>query len=203
MKNIRLAGINDSGTPVIRKVKGKTVWVCPYYKRWDKMLKRCYSEHSLKENPSYRGCTVSEEWLCFSNFRSWRQDQEWEGVDGKSLHIDKDLLIKGNRVYCKEACTFLHPKVNNFTTECKKNKPFEEIGAKRREYLNGRVRYQARCCNPFREGTREADTLGCFDTILEAHLAWKGRKLYYAEKLVAEGYTLNLSQTEALLSRYK
>ena len=79
MKNTKLygVGINDSKEPVTRKVKGKVVWRCPYFKKWSKMLKRCYSKESLEENPSYANCTVCEDWLTFSVFKVWMEHQLW------------------------------------------------------------------------------------------------------------------------------
>lgn len=165
------------------------------------MLTRCYQESNLKDNPSYQDVYVCDEWLYFSNFKIWMESQVWE-LEGVTLHIDKDLLVKGNRVYSPDTCTFLHPKVNNFMTECKKGKPQEKIGYKVRTYSTGKVVYQARCCNPFNEGSREADSLGVFDTPEEAHEAWRARKLYYAKLLVEQGYCLNKGQEVALISRY-
>lgn len=201
-KIIQGVGVRDTTEPVIRKIKGKVVWKCPYYKRWNKILQRCYNERDLLDNPTYRDVTVCDEWLRFSVFRDWMKNQTWILADGTALHIDKDLLIKGNKVYSPYSCTFLHPKVNNFMTECKNFKKFEDIGYKKRVYETGNVRFQARCCNPFRAGKREADSLGCFDTEHEAHLAWKERKLYYAKLLVERGYTLSEEQSSALIKRY-
>lgn len=129
-------------------------------------------------------------------------EQELILRDLSHLHIDKDLLVKGNLIYSPDTCTFLHPKVNNFMTECKKGKVFSEIGYKTRVYKSGEVKYQARCCNPFRSSSREADSLGCFDTRAEAHLAWKTRKLYYAKLLIDKGFTLSEEQSTALIKRY-
>ena len=71
--------------------------------------------------------------------------------DLSELHIDKDLLVTDSIVYSPETCTFLHPKVNNFMTECKKGKPRENIGYKVRVYGTGKIRYQARCCSPLKK----------------------------------------------------
>ena len=199
---IKGIGIRDVPDQICRKVNGKIVWRCPYYKRWNKLLDRCYVEINLKDNPTYTDVVVCDEWLKFSNFKMWMKDQKWELGDGTTLHIDKDLLIRGNKIYYPDGCTFLHPKVNNFMTECKNGKSFDKIGYKKRVYATGNVRFQARCCNPFRGGSREADSLGCFDTEVEAHLAWKTRKLHYAKLLVQKGYTLSEKQSVALIKRY-
>ena len=96
-------GINDAEYSVheYKKINGrrKTVWRCPYYNRWIDILKRCYSKGFHSKNPTYKGCTVSEEWLIFSNFRDWMIKQNWEGKQ-----LDKDLLFEGNKIYNPETC---------------------------------------------------------------------------------------------------
>lgn len=202
MNSVMEIAWNDSPTPILRKSKGKVVWKCPYYKRWKKILDRCYGKSNLIDNPTYYPVTVCNEWLYFSNFKNWMIEQESLLGDLSNLHIDKDLLVRDNLVYSPTTCTFLHPKVNNFMTECKNGKVFCEIGYKIRVYDSGKIKYQARCCNPFRLGSREADSLGCFDSKVEAHLAWKARKLHYAKLLVDKGFTLSQEQSIALIKRY-
>ena len=90
-------GINDADysvakTEVIGHVDGKRkqkrVWGCPYYEVWANMLKRCYSAKCQGKQPTYKGCSVSEEWLRFSNFGRWMEVQDFEGKQ-----LDKDLAI--------------------------------------------------------------------------------------------------------------
>ena len=90
-------GINDSNYVVRRfetigyvngKQKQKLIWVCPYYQTWTNMLNRCYSIKYQERNKTYIGCSVSEEWKTFSNFRSWMMTKDmcfcvW---NGKYIH---------------------------------------------------------------------------------------------------------------------
>ena len=74
------------------KRRRKVVWRCPYYSRWESMLSRVYSKNYHLRRPTYKGCSVCEEWLLFSNFKKWVDEQpcgDWE-----NRHLDKDLLIK-------------------------------------------------------------------------------------------------------------
>jgi len=92
-------GLNDS------QASGSSS--CPYYAVWHSMLSRCYSAKTQAKNPAYIGCTVSDEWLRFSNFKKWMMEQTWEG-----LQIDKDILVLGNKVYSADTCLFVTREVN-------------------------------------------------------------------------------------------
>lgn len=141
--------------------KRKYVWFCSFYRAWKDMLQRCYTA----KHPAYAGCTVSPEWLIFSNFKIWMEAQNWLGME-----LDKDILIPGNKLYSSESCAFVSRQLNVFLTGS---------GNARGDYLIGVCwdkksrKFRARCCNPF---SKTQEYLGLFDTELEAHLAWKVKK---------------------------
>lgn len=96
-------GINDAGYPIKD---------CPFFRTWKNMLKRCYSGSGAsyhKAHPTYKGCSVSEEWLTFSVFREWMCEQDWH-----DKCLDKDLLLLGNKVYSPSTCCFISQRVNKF-----------------------------------------------------------------------------------------
>ena len=103
-------GINDSDYPIRRSkhIDGKLVysWVCPYYQTWLNMLSRCYGTNKNVYTPSYSGVSVCEEWLKFSEFKSWMEKQEWEGKE-----LDKDLFGDG-LLYKSENCCFISKQMN-------------------------------------------------------------------------------------------
>lgn len=171
------------------KRKQKRVWACPYYVAWKNMLKRCYSEKYQEKNPTYIGCSVSEEWLTFSSFKVWMEKQDWE-----SRHLDKDLLFEGNKVYSAETCVFVTLEVNNFTID---------RGNDRGEWLIGvhwhkrDCKFQSNCRNPF---TKKKEFLGYFATEQEAHQAWSKRKLELAHELAA--IQTDPRVAKALVDRY-
>lgn len=96
-------GINDADY----RIKG-----CPHYRVWAKMLTRCYSSNSHKEKPSYIGCSVSKEWHSFMSFRSWMRNQDWEGK-----HLDKDIILPGNKIYSPKTCVFVSRQINSILTK--------------------------------------------------------------------------------------
>ena len=104
-------GINDAHYVVYPTINGKRV-MCPFYAKWKHMLERCYWSKKQLLHPSYRGCSVVEEWHTFSNFKVWMQTQDWEGKE-----LDKDLKVFGNKVYGPDTCVFVTRQLNNLFTD--------------------------------------------------------------------------------------
>lgn len=197
-KTVFGVGINDADYVIStlqtigHKPCGKRIqistWKCPFYRTWQNMLKRCYSGHTLEIQPTYQGCTVCDEWLLFSNFKKWMETQDWEG---KSL--DKDLLLKGNKVYSPDTCVFVTQRVNTFCVDCKKVRGDYPIGVCK----VGGGKFKAQ----IKDGEGSTKFLGHFDTPQEAHKAWLSAKLELAKKLAAEQTDPRIAK--ALVERYE
>ena len=80
------------------------------YNLWVNMLKRCYSEVSFTNQPTYTGCTVSENFKHFQYFAEWCQGQV--GFSTGGYQLDKDLLVKGNKIYSEHTCIFVPKDLN-------------------------------------------------------------------------------------------
>jgi len=78
------------------------------YKYWNGILERCYCPKYHEKKPTYRDCTVVHEWHNFQNFAKWFYKQ----IREESWELDKDLLIKGNRVYGPDTCCFVPRALN-------------------------------------------------------------------------------------------
>lgn len=197
-KLVHGVGLNDSDYAVQKretigyvdgKRKQKLVWVCVYYRAWSNMVERCYSAKYQERYPTYTGCSVSEEWLTFSMFKNWMEKQDFEG-----RHLDKDLLIEGNKIYSPDTCVFITGALNNFTTDRR---------AARGEWLIGVCwnkaigKFQSQCSNPF---TKKRENLGYFTSEQEAHNAWLKRKLELAKELAA--IQTDQRVAKALIDRY-
>lgn len=71
------------------------------------LLQRCYDIKFQHNHPTYVGCVVCDEWLHFSNFKKWFDANFVEGYD-----LDKDILVKGNKVYSPDTCCFVPHEIN-------------------------------------------------------------------------------------------
>ena len=195
IKTIRGVGMNDADYNVTKskKVNGKTIitWMCPFYLVWVSMLNRCYSATVHKSHPSYKDCSVCDEWLIFSNFKAWMEQQDWG-----DKQLDKDLLVEGNKVYSPDTCVFVHVKINNFIINRPRGRGEYLLGV----HLNKRGnRFLSQCNNPF---TGKREHVGSFMTELEAHIAWKKRKHELACMLSESEYCNDDRIKKVLLTRY-
>ena len=161
-------GINDIG-----QSKTEDGAICPYYNTWTNMLKRCYLKSYSDKHPTYKTATVCDEWLTFSNFKAWMQQQDWEG-----MHLDKDMLVQNNRLYCPEFCTFLPSQINTILLDCG-NKDIYSLGAYRRS-LDNQKPWRAQISS----NGRESRHIGCFSTKEEANFAWREVKFQRIYNLI-------------------
>jgi NMD protein affecting ribosome stability and mRNA decay len=86
------------------------------YKTWHGMIRRCYDEKSFEKYPSYKDCTVCDEWHNYQTFGEW-YDQNYYEVENETMALDKDILVKGNRIYRHDACIFVPQRINSIFTK--------------------------------------------------------------------------------------
>jgi len=81
------------------------------YQLWKSMLERCFSDGFKQSRPTYEGVTCSHEWLSMTNFIEDVSQMKGYGLSGWAL--DKDILVKGNKLYSKDTCCFVPAEVNS------------------------------------------------------------------------------------------
>lgn len=137
------------------------------YKLWTSMLVRCYSDNSKKRRPTYEGCEVSNNFKSYEYFYEWCNKQVGFGVEG--FELDKDLLIKGNKVYSEDSCVFIPTEINSLLVKRENMRGKYLIGVCWSKTANAFVSRVSR-----NKGMQEH--LGVFNTELEAFRAYKQAK---------------------------
>ena len=137
------------------------------YALWCHMLERCYSDTHKKKNQTYEGCEVSDKFKSYEYFYEWCQNQIGFGNNG--WHLDKDLLVKGNKVYSESTCVFIPQEINTVLIKST---------ASRGEHLIGVC--WSKTANAFKaqvnKGKGKREHLGYFNTEIEAFNAYKKAK---------------------------
>ena len=177
-------GINDVDHRVCeyKTVNGKQklVWICPYYEDWKQMLRRCFDKNYQEKYPTYKNCTVCEEWKYLSNFIKWVDSQP--NRDWQNCSLDKDLLIVDNNYYCPDRVVYIPESLNNFTL-CRSNGRGDYMLGVSSYSYNSTKKYKASCNSP---SSGEREYIGLFSTEVEAHKAWQAKKHEYALQLADE-----------------
>ena len=81
------------------------------YDKWTSMIERCYNKKYQEKRPTYIGCAVCSEWHNFQNFAKWYEENYYE-IEGEKMCLDKDILVKGNKIYSPETCIFVPQRIN-------------------------------------------------------------------------------------------
>ena len=159
-----VCGVGILGTKYLSAVNGRNT---KEYNLWQSMLKRCYNSTYKKKQPTYEGCEVSDNFKCYEYFYEWCHSQIGFGVEG--WHLDKDLLVKGNKVYSETTCVFLPSEINMVLVKCT---------ASRGEYLIGVSWYSKSktFIAQVNKNKGKPENLGYFKTELEAFNAYKVAK---------------------------
>lgn len=152
------------------------VWVNNHttlpYQTWQAMLRRCYDPYYEDKQPSYYGISeVCEEWLIYQNFAQWFEKHYYQAGKGR-MHLDKDILVKGNKIYSPDRCMIVPQRINMMFLKHRPNKYNLPNGVK-----------------PFGdkfEVSYEGKKIGVFDTVNECLVAHDKAKKIAITKLANE-----------------
>ena len=156
-------GCNDVQFQI--KIDGKIVW---QYHLWVNMLQRAFDAKYKQRSPTYEDATCCDEWLSFGNFVEWVNREV--GYKGKpeGYCLDKDIIVKGNKTYSPEACSFVPTAVNLLLNDRSNDRGIYPVGV----YFDKNVgKYKAylTCFGKLKH-------LGLYTTIESASFAYKVAK---------------------------
>ena len=104
-------GINDADYEVTKfktiGSDGKRIrlWVCPFYEKWMNLMRRT-ARGGCRKRGCYESVEICEDWLRFSSFKKWMEQQNWQGRS-----LDKDLIGTGE-LYSPDTCCFISDGLN-------------------------------------------------------------------------------------------
>lgn len=100
------------------------------YITWRSVLKRCFDNNLKEKCPTYKDVICCKEWLLFENFYEWLHSQEnfekWKVLDRSA--IDKDIIVKGNKIYSPDTCCLVPDYVNLIFTKNQERRGKYPIG---------------------------------------------------------------------------
>ena len=193
MHNISRGKVKDREVPTVHGVGIVDIPIKGYnkaYSCWADMLRRCYDPKFHERRPTYKTCTVAKRFHKFSEFLKWCNSAT--GFDNEGWCLDKDILVKGNKIYSPNTCCFVPKEVNNVVLTSSSKRGDNPVGVR---YDSVRQVYSSTM------GKVNSKFLGYFDTALSAFQAYKQAKEAYIKE-VAELYKdqIDIRVYEALMN---
>ena len=114
-ESLEKGSIKDPTKPVVYGVGytgvGKYKISHKFAKIWVQMLRRCYSEESLVNRPTYEDHRVATKWHNMQNFCIWCETNYVWGYE-----LDKDIKSLGGKLYSEQTCMFIPRSINSTIT---------------------------------------------------------------------------------------
>ena len=173
--------VYDVGVTGVEPSRDENGELIDSYKCWKNMLERCYSAKLQEKYPTYKGCSVCNDWLYYPNFKNWYDDNYYE-IDNKTSHLDKDILVKNNKVYSPNTSMFVPNFINTLFVKRQNYRGELPIGV---SYHKGNKKYVA-TLNLYKDGKSTRKTLGYYNTSNEAFEVYKRAKESYIKDVADE-----------------
>lgn len=193
--NIKAGQVRNPYVPTVFNVgiigeKYKTVVnkkMSKEYNTWHEMIRRCFDEKCKNNYPTYQDSTCCDEWILYENFYEWLHSQEnfdkW--ICDKRSALDKDILVKGNKIYSPETCLLVPQYVNTLFIKKDANRGDLPIGV---SYDAKQQRYFA-MISMLRNGQQYNKNAGYYPTPEDAfYLGYKPTKERYIQKVAQEEF---------------
>ena len=186
-------GFNDG--KYLSKVNGKAP---REYDAWRHLLLRC-TEKYWEKKPTYTGTTCSNNFKNYSYFYEWCHRQVGFGnkdEKDKSWHLDKDILVRGNKFYSEDGCIFVPQRINKLLIKSEASRGEWPVGVSWRKNVK---KFEAQC----NTGGGKQQHLGFFTTPHEAFLSYKTFKEVLIKQVASEYKHLIDGRVYQALMAYK
>lgn len=152
---------------------------------WEFMLKRCYYDMDLQRYPTYRSCSVCDDWLYLTAFEEWVEANYYQ-CGNEKMCLDKDILHKNNKIYSPETTIIVPARINVLFTKTNATRGEYPIGVCYKK-KNKKFVAQVSKLKDEQSHTKQQEYLGLYDTPEEAFQAYKLAKEAYIKE-VADFY---------------
>lgn len=142
------------------------------YGVWSAMMDRCYGRTDKDTARVYGDCVVSDDWQNFQVFAEWCQTQQ--ELHHKGYALDKDILLKNNRVYGPYFCAFVPAHINSAVTLEKHTNTTGYPGV----WVNGSGGFTAEITT-----NGSVQSLGTFKSAVIAYTVYRAMKEAYVKTL--------------------
>lgn len=145
------------------------------YKRWNAMIQRCYNLPLQNSRwNAWKGCSVSKEFLNYSNFKIW-WDSHFYKVNDERMDIDKDLICAGNKIYDPAMVSVVPKRINSLIIrpEAKNGLP---LGV---SFVDGKYTATVTLFG-------KSKVVGTFDNQDDAHEMYKDYKKKFIQKMATD-----------------
>lgn len=173
-KLFRGVGYNSKGKHRISEGGVKTL----AYRVWKSLIIRCYCEEAQKIAKTYKGCSISPIWHDYQNFAEWYTNHPYHSF---GYQLDKDILVKGNKIYSPETCCLVPHAINSLFNNHRASKGLYPQGLSL--IPSGRYRVQMSV-----NGNKTH--LGVFDTIDEASYCYARSREAYVKDVAKKWQSL-------------
>lgn len=160
-------------------IKDKDIYIT-----WSSMFYRTSCDKFKNKNHTYKDTFVCEEWHNYQNFIKWFKDNYYE-IPNEKMCLDKDILVKGNKIYSPDTCVFVPHAINSLFIKSNKSRGNLPIGV---SYVKKNGRYES-----YLSKYNKKVNLGYYDTIEEAFKVYKSNKEKYIKE-VADKYKMYIPE---------
>ena len=152
------------------------------YNKWRNMLMRCYEPYCINKELTYIDCIVCKDWHNFQNFSSWWEKNMYE-CNNECMDLDKDILVKGNKIYSPETCVIVPRRINLLFTKSDKTRGKYPIGV---HWHKANNKFMTKCNVLDKKNNNKRIHLGYYDTAEEAFAIYKQFKENYIKQVADE-----------------
>ena len=160
------------------------------YRKWASMFDRCCG---VNNNPTYKNTIIHKNWHCLQDFAKWYKENY--KLHMKEWVLDKDILVKSNKVYSPDTCCFVPQEINSLFIKKDINRGLYPIGV----YFNkSSKKFIAQISIK-----KIRKILGTFDTAEEAFQAYKTAKEEHIKEVANKWKELIDSKVYKALINYQ